>query len=157
MNEITVRAVQLQHIKTRLMSAPRRTAPGLYEVFHLRAFERLRHRPFLAMGERARRHWRPRVPVVDVRRSRQRPVAFPWTPGARLSAGMTKLDSCDPVLLLYESDETRDRLHKSVVPNAEIADGAAAAPLDLCRFDANQAPPPAPEFSPILPIPPGRK
>ena len=72
---------------------------------------------------------------LDLVGSRQRPVAFPWTPGARLAAGMTKLDSSDRVLLFYESDETRERLHKSVVPNAEIADGAAAAPLDFCRLN----------------------
>src|SRR5258708_39433505 len=70
---------------------------------------------------------------------------------------MTKLDSSDSVWLFYESDETRERLHKSVVPNAEIADGAAAAPLDLCRFDDDQARAAGREFSRIHQMPVGRK
>ena len=133
-HEIAVRAMQLQHVEAGLMGAPRRVAPGLHQVLHLVALQRLRHRPFLAVGDRARRHRRPGVPVVDVGRPLQRPVAFPGPRRARLAAGMAELDARDRILLLDEFDEAAERLDEGVVPDAEIADRAAAAPLDLCRI-----------------------
>src|ERR1700754_1091247 len=115
------------------MRAARRVAPDLHQVFHLMALQRAGYRPFLAMRDRARRHRRPLVPVVDLGRSLQRPVALPGARGARLTAGMPELDAGDRVLLLDEFDQARQRLDEFVVPDAEIADGAAAAPLDLRR------------------------
>ena len=156
-HEIAVRAVKLQHVEARLMGAPRRVAPGLHEVLDFMALQRPRHRPFLAVRDRARRHRRPRVPVVDVGRSLQRPVAFPRTGGARLAAGMTELDSGDRILLLDEFDQALQRLDECVVPDSEIAHGAAAAPLDLCRFDDDEAGAAGREFAGIHQMPVGRK
>jgi hypothetical protein len=65
-HEIAVRAVQLQHLKAGLMRASRGLPPGLHQVFHLVRFQGLRHRPFLAMGDRARRHRLPRIPILDI-------------------------------------------------------------------------------------------
>jgi len=55
-HEIAVRAVQFEYVEAGFMCAPRRVAPGLHQILDLVAFQRLRHRPFLAMGDRARRH-----------------------------------------------------------------------------------------------------
>src|ERR1700716_2386396 len=120
-HEIAVRAMKLQHIKTRFVGAPRRIAPGLHEAFHFAALEWARHRPFFAVRDRARRHRGPCLPVVYLRRSLQRPVAFPGTGGARLAAGMAELDSYNRVLLLDEFDQASERLDELIVPNSEIA------------------------------------
>src|ERR1700682_6818555 len=157
MHEITMCAVQLEHVEACFMGAPRRMAPGLHDVFHFVALQRLRRRPFLAVRDCARRYWRPRVPVVDLGRSRQGPVAFPRTPGARLAAGMTELYSGDRVLLLDEYDKALQRLNEGVVPDSEIAHRAAAAPLDLCRLDDDEARAAGREFSGIHQVPAGRK
>src|SRR6476620_7316654 len=121
------------------MRTPRRVAPGLHQVFHFVTLERLRHRPFLAVGDRARRDRRPCVPVLDIRRPLQRLVALPRPRRARLAPGMTKLNAGCRVLLLDEFDETAERFYKGIIPDAEIADRAATAPLDLCRFHDDEA------------------
>ena len=51
---------------------------------------------------------------------------------------MAELDASMRVLLLDEFDQPRQRLDEFVLPDAEIADRAAAAPLDLGRFDDYQ-------------------
>ena len=157
MHEIAVGAVQFEHVEAGLIGAPRRLAPGLHQVFHLMALQRARHRPFLAVRDRARRHRRPGVPVVDLGRSLQRPVALPRAPGARLAAGMAELDAGDRVLLLDELHEAAERLDELVVPNAEVAHGAAAAALDLGRLDHDEAGAAGREFSGIHQMPVGRK
>src|SRR5260370_2432314 len=106
------------------MGAPCGIAPGLHKVFCLGAFERPWHRPLVAMRDRARCYRRPLVPILDLVGSRQRPVAFPWTPGARLAAGMTELDSSDRILLFYEFHETRQRLAKRLPPDTQNAHAA---------------------------------
>src|ERR1700694_5269508 len=156
-HKITMRAVQLQHVEARLTGALRGMAPRLYEIFDLKALQRLRHRPFLAVRDCARRHGRPRVPVVDLGRPRQRPVALPGTPGACLAAGMTELDSSGRVLLLDKPHQALQRLNKFIVPDSEIAYGAAAAPLDLCRLDDHEARAAGCEFSGVHQMPVGRK
>ncbi len=160
-HEIAVGAVQLQHVEAGGIGAPRRLAPGLHQILHLLPLQRARHRPFLAMGDRARRHRRPFVPVVDhgvdLRGSLQRPVAFPRTGGARLAAGVAELDAGDRVLLLDEFDEAPERLDEFVVPDAEIADRAAAAPLHFCRLDDNETGAAGSEFAGIHQMPVGRK
>ena len=95
MHEIAVRAVQFQHVETSFMRAPRRVAPGLHQVFHFVPLQRLRHRPFLAMGDGARGHRLPRVPILDIRRPLQRAVALPGPARARLAAGMAELNAGD--------------------------------------------------------------
>ena len=65
-HEIAVRAMQLQHVEISFMRTARRVAPGLHQVLHLAPRKRLRHRPALAMGKRARGHRLPRVPILDV-------------------------------------------------------------------------------------------
>src|SRR5947209_3740205 len=106
-HEIAVCSMKLQHVEPGFMGPPRRAAPSLREVFHLLTIQRLRDRPLLAMGNRTGRHWLPRVPVLDLGRSLQWPVAFPWPPGACLAAGMTELYARQRVLLL-------DELHQSL-------------------------------------------
>src|SRR4051812_28069540 len=134
-----MRAVQLQYIEASLMGAPRRPAPGLHQFLHLAALQRPWHRPLFTVGKRARRHRRPLVPVIDLGRTLQRPVPFPWAPGARLATGMTELNACKRVLLLDDLDEALQRLDKDVIPDAEVAQGATAAPLDLGRLDNHQS------------------
>jgi hypothetical protein len=109
------------------------------------------------MRDRARRHRLPRVPVLDLRGLLQGPVAFPGTVGARLAAGMAELDPGDRVLLLDELDQPLERLDEGIVPDTEIAHGAAAAPLDLGRFDHDEAGAAGREFSRIHQMPIGRK
>src|SRR3989440_7937032 len=121
------------------MRPPRAVAPGLDEVLHLMALQRLRHRPSLAVGKRAWRNRRPGVPVLDFRRPLQRPVAFPWTPRARLAPGVAELKAGHRVLLLDEPHEPAQRLDEGVIPDAEIAHRAAAAALDLGGFDDDEA------------------
>src|SRR5262245_46950721 len=103
------------------MGAARGVAPGLHEVLHFAALERARHRPFLAVGDRAWRDGAPFVPVVDVSRARQRPVAFPRPCRAGLAPGMAELNTGGGILLLDERNETAERLDELVVPDAEIA------------------------------------
>ena len=156
-HEIAVGAVQLQHIETGLVRAPRGIAPGLHEVLDLLRLQRPRHRPFLAVGDRARRHRLPGLPVVDVVGPLQRPVALPGAVGARLAAGMAELDSGDRVLLLDELDQPAERLDERVVPDAEIAERAAAAPFHLGRFDHDQAGAAGRELAGVHQMPVGRK
>jgi hypothetical protein len=156
-HEIAVGAMQLQHLEAGCIGAARGIAPGLHEVLDLATRERARRRPLLAMGDRAWRDGRPFVPIVDLGRARQRPVAFPRPPRARLAAGMAELDAGGGILLLDEFDEAAERLDELVVPDAEIADGAAAAPLDLCRFDHNQPDAAGRELAGIHQMPVGRK
>ena len=52
---------------------------------------------------------------------------------------LAELDAGDGILLLDEFDETAERLDEGVVPDAEIADRPAAAPLDLRRFHHDEA------------------
>jgi len=52
---------------------------------------------------------------------------------------MAELDAGDGILLLDEFRKTAERLDKGIVPDAEIADGTAAAPLDLGRFHHHEA------------------
>src|SRR5258707_7626294 len=157
MHEIAVRAVELEHVETSLMGAPRRVAPGLHQVFYFMALQRPRHRPFFAVGNRARRHRGPRIPVVDIWRLLQRPVAFPWPAGARLAAAMAELDPGGRVLLFDEFDQAPKRLDEFIVPDSEIAYRAAAAPLDFCRLDHHKTGAAGREFSRIHQMPVGRK
>src|SRR3954447_22725213 len=156
-DEVTMRAVQFQDVEAGFMGAPRRVAPGLDQILHFVPLKRLRHRPLFTVGNRARRYRRPLVPIVDLRRSRQWPVALPWTPGARFSAGMTKLNSRSRVLLLDELDDAFQRLDGNIVPDAKVAPGAAAPPLDLGRLDHNEARATSRELSGIHQMPVRRK
>jgi hypothetical protein len=156
-HEITMRAMQLQHLEAGRVGAPRRLAPGLHQVLHLAALQRFRYRPFLAVCDRARRNRRPCVPVVDIGRPLQRPVALPRPGGARLAAGMAELDSRRRILLLDEFDEAAQRLDEAVIPDAEIAEGAAAAPLDFCGFDHHEAGAAGGKLAGIHQMPVGRK
>jgi hypothetical protein len=51
---------------------------------------------------------------------------------------MSKLNAGDCTLLLDEFDQTPQRFDEGVVPNAEIAQCAATAPLHFGRFDDDQ-------------------
>src|SRR5437868_4984392 len=120
------------------MRPPLGVAPGFYEILHLMALQRLRHRPSFAMGKRTWRDRRPGIPVLNIRRPQQRPVAFPWTPGARLAAGVAELNARHRILFFDEPREPAQRLDEGVIPDAEIAHRAAAAPLDLGGFDHHE-------------------
>ena len=157
MHEIAVRAVQFQHIKTCLMRPPRAVGPGLDKVLHLMALQRLRDRPSLAVGKRAWRNRRPGVPVLDLGRSLQRPVAFPWTPRARLAPGVAELKARHRILLFDEPHEPAQRLDEGVIPDAKIAHRAAAAALDLGGFDDDEAGTAGCELAGVHQMPVGRK
>jgi hypothetical protein len=60
-------------------------------------------------------------------------------------------------LLLDELDQALQRLDKLVVPDTEIADGAATAPLDFCRLDDNETGAAGREFSGVHQVPVGGK
>src|SRR5665213_869560 len=105
MHEIAMRAMKLEHIEAGFIGAPRPVAPSLHQVLYFAPFQRLWHRPFLAVRDRARRYRLPSVPILDLGRSSQRPVAFPRTGGARFAAGMTELDSGNRILLFDELDQ----------------------------------------------------
>ncbi len=94
-HEIAVRAVQFEHLETGLMGAPRRLPQASIKSFTSPRLQRLRHRPFLAMGDRARGHRLPGVPILDIGRSLQRAIALPGPRRARLTAGMAELDAGD--------------------------------------------------------------
>src|ERR1700743_3205780 len=113
------------------MRAPRGIAPGLHEIPHPARLKPPRHRPFLAVGNRARRHRLPGLPVVDIVGAFQRAIAFPGTVGARLAAGMAELDAGDRILLLDELDQTAQRRDELVIPDTEIAERAATATFHL--------------------------
>src|SRR5262249_6522721 len=152
-----VRTMQLQHLEAGFVSAARRIAPGLHEVFYFARLQRPWRAPFFAVGNRARRHGAPFIPVVDVGRALQWPGAFPRPRRACLAAGMAKLDTGDRILLLDEFDETAERLDELVVPDAEIADRAAAAPLDLGGFHDDEPGAAGRELAGIHQVPVGRK
>ena len=157
MHEIAVRAVQLQHVETSFMRAPRRVAPGLHQVFHLAPLQRLRHRPFLAVGDARSAPPAPGVPILDIGRPLQRAVALPRPCRARLAAGMAELNAGDRILLLDEFDEAAERFDEGIVPDAEIADRAAAAPLDLGQFHDHEAGAAGGELAGVHQVPVGRK
>jgi hypothetical protein len=56
---------------------------------------------------------------------------------------MAELNAGDRILLLDEFDEPAERLNEGVVPDAEIADRVAAAPLDLVNSTTTRPAPPA--------------
>src|SRR5215467_7007695 len=70
---------------------------------------------------------------------------------------MSKLNAGDRTLLLDEFDQTLQRFDKSVVPDAEIAQCAATAPLHLGRFDDHQTRAARGELAGIHQMPIGRK
>ena len=144
MHQIAMCTMKLEHVEAGFIGAPRPLAPGLHQVLYLVPLQRLWRRPFLAMRDRARRYRLPRVPIVDLGRSLQRPVAFPRTGGARFAAGMTELDSGCRVLLLDEPDQTLQRLDEGVIPDTEVAHGAATTPPfdSWCRSDNHDRPAP---------------
>jgi hypothetical protein len=109
------------------------------------------------VGDRARRHRLPGLPIVDVVAAPQRAIAFPGTIGARLAAGAAELDAGDRVLLLDEFDQTAERFDERIVPDAEIAERAAAAPLDLGRFDHHEPGAAGRELAGVHQVPVGRK
>jgi hypothetical protein len=148
-HEIAVGAVQLEHLEARRMGPAGRLPPSLHQVLDLTAFQRPRHRPFLAVGDRGRRNRAPLVPVINFRCSLQRPVAFPGPAGARLAPGVSELDTGGRALLPDELHQAAQRRDEGIVPDAEIADGAAAAPLDLGRFDHDKPRPSGGELAGI--------
>src|SRR3954449_1493187 len=70
---------------------------------------------------------------------------------------MTKLNSRSRVLLLDELDQAFQRLDENIVPDAEVAQRAAAPPLDLGRLDHNEARATSRELSGIHQMPVRRK
>src|SRR5262249_44643017 len=57
------------------------------------------------MGDGARRHRLPGLPILDLGPPLQRTVTFPGAVGARLAAGMAELDARNRGLLPDESDQ----------------------------------------------------
>ena len=108
----------------------------------LLARERARRGRALVRGQRAGRDQFPRVPVVDPRScrigARQRPAAFPGALDARLAPRVAELDARRRAALMHEIDDARELRHEGIVPDAQVAHRAAAAALDLGRFEDHQ-------------------
>lgn len=140
MDQEAVRAVDLDHVEPRGVGARGGVAPRARDRVDLvAALERARHRRALVGGDRARRDQLPGVPVGDRVTANERLAAFPRPPAARLASGVAELDARGRAALADEPGHARELGHERVAPQAEIADGAAAAPLDLGRFHDHQA------------------
>ena len=87
----------------------------------------------------------------------ERPAALPRALGARLAARVAELDARRRPALMHEIDDAREVRHEGIVPDAEIAEGAAAAPLDLGRLDDDEAGAAGGEFPRVHQMPVGRK
>jgi hypothetical protein len=68
----------------------------------------------------------------------QRALAFPGPGQACLAAGMAELDGGGGALGLDEGGDARQAGDELVLPQPEVADGAATAALDLGGFDHHQ-------------------
>jgi hypothetical protein len=70
---------------------------------------------------------------------------------------MAELNPRDRALLLDEFDEAAERFDKGIIPDAEVADRAAAAALDLCRFHDDEAGAAGGKLAGVHQVPVGRK
>ena len=66
-DQVAVRAMDIEHVEARLVGAPRRLAPALDHFGDLGARQRARRRIGRRRVDAARRHQLPLVPVVDLR------------------------------------------------------------------------------------------
>ena len=139
MDQVAVRAMDIEHLEARLVRAPRRLAPALDHLGDFRMRQRARRRIALRRVHRARRDKLPRVPVGDLGRRLERPAALPRPEAPRLAPRMPELDARHRVVQADEIDAALQAGNEGVVPQAEIADRAAAAPLDLGGFHDDEA------------------
>ena len=138
MDQVAVRAMDIEHVEAGLMRAPRRLPPAL-DHFGISARQHARRRIGLGRVDRARRDKLPLVPVVDLGRWLQRRAAFPRPEAPRLAPRVAELDARHRVVQADEIDAALQPGNERVVPQAEIADRAAAAPLDLGRLHEDEA------------------
>ena len=152
-----MRAVQIDHLEAGLVRAPRRLPEILDDLRNLVARQRARHRIGFGRGQRTRRNQLPGVPVGDLGRGLERRAALPRTEAARLAAGMPELDSRHGIMRLDEVRAALQARDERVVPQAEVADRAAPAPLHLGGFHDDQAGTPRRVAPDIHQVPVGRE
>ncbi len=138
-DQIAVRPMNIEHVEARLMGAPRRLAPALDHLRDFGARQHARRRVGVGRVDPARGDKLPGVPVVDLGARLERCAAFPRPETPRLAARMPDLDPRHRVVLPDEIDAALQAGNECVVPQAEIANGAAAAPLHLGGFHEHEA------------------
>lgn len=143
MQQVPVRAVNLQHVETGRLRPCGGPGPGLDHAYDFALSQRVRNRRSCVGGQRAGRDWLPGLPVFDrgagAAVALKRLAAFPRPLHARLAAGVSELDAGGRAALMQQVDDARKARHEGIVPQAEIANRAAAAALDLGRLDHHQA------------------
>src|SRR5947209_20339696 len=119
MDQVAVRAVDIEHVEAGFVGAARCLTPMLH---HLRDFGTRQHaRRRIGVGriDRARGDKLPVLPVVDLRRWLERRAAFPRTEAPRLAARMAKLDAWHRVMLPDEIDTALPPGNERIVPQAK--------------------------------------
>src|SRR5437764_14188053 len=104
MDQVAMCAMNIEHVETRLVRAPRRLAPALDHLRNFIAREHARRRIGLGCIDRARRDKLPGVPVVDLSARLERRAAFPGPEAPRLAPRMAELDAGHGVMLGDESE-----------------------------------------------------
>ena len=92
-DQVAVRAVDIEHVEARLVGAPRRLAPALDDLRDLGARERARRRIGVGRVDAARRDQLPALPVPDLRR-RLRAARRPPTAGSAAPCGRNGRAGC---------------------------------------------------------------
>src|SRR5262245_30819213 len=116
-----MRAMDFEEIETGLGRPQRRLAPLGHQLTHLARRQGARRCRLRAEGHGAGRHQLPAIPVVNFGlAARQRRAAFPWTPQARLAAGMAELNAGNGTVCLDELCASRQRRDELVVPQTDI-------------------------------------
>ena len=139
MDQIAVRHVQVENFEARFVGAPRPLSPAFDHFRDLRAGQRPWRRIGFGRIDGARGNQLPALPIPDVGAVLERRAALPWPEAPCLAAGVAELDAGHGIVLPDEVDAALQAGHVGIVPNPEIADRAAAAPLDLGRFHDHQA------------------
>ena len=138
----TMRAVNLDHIKPGHMRARSGLAPGFHRGSNLCFGERTRHRRALVRRNRARRDQFPCVPIVHPfglgHRTVERAATLPRALAARLAARVAKLNPGGGAAVMNQTGDARQLRHEAVIPQTQIANRAAAAARDFGGFDHHQ-------------------
>ena len=127
-----MRAVNLQNFEAGGVGAGGGLAPMGHDVGDFRAAEGARGRHAFAVRDGTRGHQFPAFPVEHFGViGGLRLLALPRAGQAGLAAGVTDLDRRHRALRLDEIGHSLEAGHELVVPQAEVADRAAAPPLDF--------------------------
>ena len=147
MNQKTVGAMNFNGIESGRPSTRSRSPEGLHHLADFGGGERPRHRRIGIGRQGTGRNQFPGVPVVghtaccrQLGKSRlgQGLAALPGPAGAGLAARVPQLDAGFGAAAMNEIDDPLEMRHEGVIPQAEVAHRAAAAPLDLGRLHHHQ-------------------